>query len=147
VLAELCATNTKCACCGVEGTKFMLGKATDGSLHWNLYTDNDIAFSLYHILPKVHVGFNHIDNMQLLCVRCNRFKSDKPYKIEIFKKLLDAGLDVQIVSLNSIRIGKGDKMPVGLFVELSQHLKEYKDDMRLYYSFNELYFIKTDRNK
>jgi len=125
VLAELCTKNTKCACCGVEGTKFMIGKAINGSLHCNLYTDNDIAFSLDHITPKAHGGINHIDNIQLLCIRCNQFKSDKPYKLEVFKKLLYSGLEsVQIVSPNCIRVGQWNRMPNNLLVELSQYIEE-----------------------
>ena len=79
VLAKLCAINPKCACCGVEGTKFMLGKQPDNSLHWDLYTDDDIAFSLDHIIPRANGGIDHIDNIQLLCIRCNSFKSEPVY--------------------------------------------------------------------
>ena len=139
VLAELSAINPKCACCGVEGTKFMLGKQPDNSLHWDLYTDDDIAFSLDHIIPRANGGIDHIDNIQLLCIRCNSFKSDKPYKLEVFKKLLNAGLEVQIVSHNSINIDQWDRMPSNLLIELSQYLEESvktQDGVQLYsYSF------------
>jgi hypothetical protein len=127
VLAELCKTNTKCVCCDVEGTKFMLGRHnTDNSLHWDLYTDDDIALSLDHIIPRANGGKDHIDNIQIMCVRCNWFKSNKPWRLEVFKKLIDAGLDINLVTYGKayIRIGFWKKMPYELYEEMSCYLDE-----------------------
>ena len=127
VLAELSKTNTKCVCCGVEGTKFMLGRHdSDNSFHWDLYTDDDIALSLDHIIPRANGGKDHISNIQIMCVRCNWFKANKPWRLEVFKKLLDAGLDIKLViqSKPYIRIGYWNRMPGELWSELSQFLDE-----------------------
>lgn len=126
VLAELSKINTKCICCGAEGTKFMLGRHTDNSLHWDLYTDDDIALSLDHILPRANGGKDHISNIQIMCVRCNWFKSNKPWRLEVFKKLLDTGLDIKLVthSRPHISICDGNRMTQELWAELSIYLDE-----------------------
>ena len=126
VLAELSKTSTKCTCCGVEGTKFMLGKHSDDSLHWDLYTDDNIALSLDHIIPRANDGKDHISNIQIMCVRCNWFKSNKPWRLEAFKKLLDSGLQISLITHGKpyIRIGYWNKMTDELWSELYQYFDE-----------------------
>jgi hypothetical protein len=126
VLAELCLTNTACVCCGVKGTKFMLGKHSDESLHWDLYSDDDIALSLDHIVPRANGGKDHISNIQIMCVRCNWFKSNKPWRLEVFKKLLDTRLEIALITHGKpyIRIGYWNKMTNELWSELSPFLDE-----------------------
>jgi hypothetical protein len=144
VLAELSKTNTKCICCGVKGTKFMLGKHNnDNSFHWDLYTDDDIALSLDHIVPRANGGKDHIDNIQIMCVRCNWFKSNKPWRLEVFKKLLDTGLDIKLIthSRPHIIICDVNKMSQELWSELSIYLEEVIDE---YCNCQSIYYFKRE---
>jgi len=88
-IAALADFNSACVCCGVIGNKFCLGKDNAGGLHWDLYTDDDIALSVDHILPKALGGTNHITNLQIMCTTCNSLKMHFPERTEGYKLLLD----------------------------------------------------------
>jgi 5-methylcytosine-specific restriction endonuclease McrA len=66
----------KCVKCGVEGTRLALGKANNGSLHWDVYTDDFYPLTVDHIIPKSKGGPDHIDNYQPMCYLCNTKKGN-----------------------------------------------------------------------
>lgn len=70
---------TKCACCGKEGTYFKLEEDKDGlnaktRRHFNLYADDGTLMTKDHIRPKRLGGLDVVDNMQTMCVECNKAK-------------------------------------------------------------------------
>lgn len=68
----------KCAACGKEGVYFQLdsGDRADRR-HFNLYAADGTLITKDHIMPKRHGGKDTIDNMQTMCVICNRAKGCK----------------------------------------------------------------------
>jgi 5-methylcytosine-specific restriction endonuclease McrA len=66
----------KCVTCGREGVYFQLdsGDNKRSRRHFNLYAADDTLMTKDHILPKKHCGKNTVDNMQTMCVICNRAK-------------------------------------------------------------------------
>ena len=132
VLAELAKTNTDCVCCKSKGVKFCLGRDKAGGLHWDLYTKDDIALSIDHIIPKSEKGLNHISNTQIMCIKCNSLKENIPERLIPLKYLIDAGLKVESFhSKNSyLRIGYWRQIPFDLFQEVSNYLieEEFLDD-------------------
>ena len=66
--------NNRCVRCNCEGVKFMLGRAQDNGLHWDIYTSDDIMLTIDHIHPKYHGGKNSQENYQLMCKICNEAK-------------------------------------------------------------------------
>lgn len=69
----------KCACCGKEGTYFLLepdrtGAAADTRRHFNLYADDGTLMTKDHIRPKKWGGQDNVDNLQTMCEPCNRNK-------------------------------------------------------------------------
>jgi len=129
-LATLAKTNTKCVCCGVEGTKFCLGQDRAGGLHWDLYTEDHIALSIDHIEPKANGGTNMVDNLQLMCLECNNLKMHFPERIEGYSKLLsllkDSGLEVSVTikKVPFLRIGYWKRIPNEILSQVSDFFKE-----------------------
>lgn len=129
-LATLSKTNTTCVCCGVVGTKFCLGEDKSGGKHWDLYTEDNIALSLDHILPKAKGGTNHISNLQIMCLECNNLKMHFPERIEGYKKLLDLlkGKSIQI----ELKLSKRPYLRFDYWKQLSGEIfwqvKEYFDE-------------------
>lgn len=75
--------STKCACCGLEGTFFLLQqlpKEIDGgTAHFNMYALEDnqmVLMTVDHVLAKNNGGLDNISNMQTMCEVCNQLKSD-----------------------------------------------------------------------
>jgi len=80
----------KCKDCGVKATHFALEQHRHQVIkqncnpmahHFNLYgiddNGNEILFTKDHIVPKSKGGKNCIDNMQVLCTKCNLKKGNK----------------------------------------------------------------------
>ena len=65
----------KCAACGKEGEYFQLdsGDQPDRK-HFNLYAADGTLITKDHVVPKKHGGKDRVDNMQTMCVCCNRTK-------------------------------------------------------------------------
>jgi len=91
----------KCVCCGLEGTIMLLeyskpGKVVPGQFadfqrpHFNLYAELPggklILMTKDHIIPVSKGGPDHVDNLQTMCSRCNRLKSDQDISLENLKK-------------------------------------------------------------
>lgn len=104
ILAELAHDNPKCVCCKREGIKFCLGqgklannaKANRGEdLHWDLYTEDDIALSIDHIVPRSTGGKDHRENTQLMCIECNNIKSNKPNRLIAYQYLKELNIPVE----------------------------------------------------
>ena len=72
--------STKCAACGIEGTKFLLEKhQMDASCHFNLYAEEGgvlVLMTCDHIMPKALGGRNIMSNYTCLCSICNNLKGD-----------------------------------------------------------------------
>ena len=69
----------KCAVCGKEGTHFTLDKScseNDNRRHFNLRAEDGTLMTRDHILPKSKGGRDHINNMQTMCVDCNKAKGN-----------------------------------------------------------------------
>jgi hypothetical protein len=131
-IAILANQNTTCVCCGVIGSKFCLGEDNSGGKHWDLYTDDDIALTIDHILPKARGGTNHISNLQIMCLECNNLKLHHPERIEGYKKLLDlmkdSGLEV-LVTLKKVpylRIGYWKQLSSDVFSQVQDYFHEEK---------------------
>lgn len=70
---------TKCACCGKEGIYFKLEADKDGlsaetRRHFNLYAEDGTLMTKDHIRPKKLGGLDVVDNLQTMCVECNKAK-------------------------------------------------------------------------
>lgn len=64
-----------CVCCERVGTKLIQGEGR-GKLHWDIYCEDGIPMSVDHIVPKSKGGSDHIDNLQPMCILCNRDKGN-----------------------------------------------------------------------
>ncbi len=70
---------TKCAnpYCNNIGTKIMINEIR-GHIHVDVFTSNNIMMTVDHIIPKSKGGaVDDINNMQVLCTKCNSKKSNK----------------------------------------------------------------------
>ena len=67
---------TKCVCCGKEGTHFKL-TGEGNRKHFNLYADDDTLFTKDHIYPKSLGGVDCVNNLQTMCVDCNKKKGNR----------------------------------------------------------------------
>lgn len=69
----------KCACCGKEGTHFLLdsdrnGESSETRRHFNLYADDGTLMTKDHVRPRKWGGKDTVDNMQTMCEPCNKNK-------------------------------------------------------------------------
>ena len=112
IMAELASINPICVCCGIEATKFCLGQSKDSGLHWDLYSEDDVALSLDHIQPKSKGGKNNLGNSQIMCTECNSLKANKPERIIGYKMVLDACEDITLTirHIPFLRIGYYQQM-------------------------------------
>ena len=78
--------NTHCACCGLEGTYFLLqdNQTRPGrpvvSGHFNLYGDDPVLgpvlFTKDHIIPVSRGGENILSNYRTMCAVCNQLRGN-----------------------------------------------------------------------
>lgn len=70
-----------CPCCGRRGAYFQLdahnGDNDSKRRHFNLYSRDGVLFTKDHILPKKLGGQDTIENLQPMCVECNKEKGSK----------------------------------------------------------------------
>ena len=72
-----------CVKCGIRGTKFLLQKdkcELVGSAHFNLYAvenGKDVLMTKHHIVPSSKGGSDELDNLQTMCVTCNKKEDNK----------------------------------------------------------------------
>ena len=78
----------KCVACGKQGTHFTLdeGDGKDTRRHFNLRAEDGTLMTRDHILPKSKGGRDHINNMQTMCVDCNKAKGNT-YEGELPEKV------------------------------------------------------------
>ena len=69
----------KCAACGKEGVYFQLDPGDNISRrHFNLYAEDGTLMTKDHIIPTSRGGrYNAVENLQPMCVICNRAKGCK----------------------------------------------------------------------
>lgn len=142
VIAELASINPACVCCGVIGTKFCLGIHSDGGKHWDLYTDDDFALSVDHIIPRSKGGRDHISNTQIMCTECNNLKSNIPERIIGYKILIDAGVPLSLIThrvhVPFLRIGYWKKLSNELLSKVQDYFTEesiYDEDTGWLYTY------------
>jgi 5-methylcytosine-specific restriction endonuclease McrA len=71
-----------CKCCGLKGEYFAVeankNKSNNSHYYLNLYGQLDGCiekmFTMDHIIPKSHKGTDRDDNLQTLCMSCNKHK-------------------------------------------------------------------------
>jgi len=142
-IAELAAINPACVCCGLVGSKLCLGKDGAGGVHWDLYTDDDIALSVDHIVPKALGGKNHMENFQIMCSQCNTLKQHFPKRTDGYKKLLDllkGEFEVQIKMGKTpfLRIGYWKQLDGAIFSQIEDYFHEvslFDEDCGWLYSY------------
>lgn len=70
-----------CVSCGLKGNHFWIESNGQISPHLNLYAVNNdghpILMTMDHIIPKSKGGTKTLDNVQLMCEKCNHQKGDK----------------------------------------------------------------------
>lgn len=86
----------RCACCGTEGTVFLLELPNNGGKicrpHFNLYAEREgklVQMTKDHIKPKSCGGKDHIGNMQTLCACYNELKGNKATKLKRLREIQD----------------------------------------------------------
>jgi len=151
ILAELADNNPECVCCKRVGTKFCLGQgklanvksANRGEdLHWDLYTEDGVAMSIDHIVPRSKGGADHISNTQLMCIECNNIKGNKPNRLIAYKHIIDAGISVvamQKAGMAFLVINDYQQLPTEGLEELKEYLIEdvIEFDGKFVYYFND----------
>lgn len=134
ILAELAEESTKCVCCNRVATKFCLGQGSAAGtkdrgddLHWDLYTDDGIAMSIDHIVPKSKGGANNKANAQLMCIECNNIKGNLPNRLIPYKHLIDANYQVvawQKAGKAFIIVGNHEFLPQSILDPIKDYLIE-----------------------
>jgi hypothetical protein len=142
-LAQMAKISTKCKCCDLEGTKFCLGIAHNNAQHWDLYSEDGTAMSVDHIDPKSKGGLDHISNLQILCVKCNWFKSNIPERLIAYKILLQSGFNVEAIHQKRcyFRIGYWKRIDYATLEAISEYVDEeefYDEDCGYLY----VYYLK-----
>lgn len=83
----------KCACCGKEGKYFQLcGEDGSDRRHFNLYAEDGTLMTKDHIIPKAKGGKDTVENLQPMCVKCNK---EKGCKYDEIKTEYIIGIDSQ----------------------------------------------------
>lgn len=76
----------ECQCCGLKGRYFWLEHSGCFSPHLNMYGVNrhgkEIMLTMDHIDPRSNGGTTSLDNLQVLCQRCNKIKKHLPLTLE-----------------------------------------------------------------
>lgn len=131
-------TGPTCVCCKTQGINFSLGKDNGNGTHWDMYSDDGSAMTIDHILPKSNGGEDKIENIQLMCARCNSIKGNKPNRLIAYKSILEFGYYKVIVTDKFIRIDYWKKMDSDLFSSLQDILIEesmYDEDCGFLYTY------------
>lgn len=144
-LATLALQDSKCACCGIVGTKFCLGQDKAGGKHWDLYSVEDFAFTIDHILPKAEGGTNHISNLQIMCLECNNLKLHYPERIVGYMKLLsllkdtDSKVTVKLQKIPYLRINYWKRLSTEVYSQIEEFFTEeslFDEDCGWLYSYS-----------
>jgi len=72
--AVLYRDNNICQICGKKGIKNPPGREDWKGICFELFLGKYIAFEIDHIVPEFHGGKTIIDNLMLVCRKCNRMK-------------------------------------------------------------------------
>ena len=142
-LVDLADVNPTCVCCKSKGVKFCLGqgefagiKGRGDDLHWDLYTEDDVALSIDHIVPKSDGGANHISNYQLMCVVCNSFKGRNPERLIPYMELMNQGFKVKPMIISNfpfLAIGSFEQLPNEVYNALKDYIAESKENNQFKY--------------
>lgn len=145
VLVELAEKDTKCVCCGVVGTKFCKGEhRTMHSIHWDLYTDDDIAMTIDHIVPRAQGGADKAENCQLMCMKCNNIKGHLMEVYIAYKYLLDRGIEAVVERHKhgvKFIIGEGQTIPYELYKPIRYILRVDFQECYHWYDVREFYNV------
>lgn len=86
-----------CVSCGVEGTQLLLGESTIGTLHYDVYTADNVLMTVDHIIPRVEGGGDELENLQPMCAPCNS-KKGRVVDPEALKLYLEAKAVTKLTS-------------------------------------------------